>query len=651
MKLLSGTLIVILCVCAIGSGVASAADITADPTMLDSQWTVEKASCQPLTLKTVEGLVQLAQIGKGEPHTAAWSPDGTMVALATGTGVHLFDGYTLELLAVLQSGYTMKIAWSQDSTLLALCVAASAGDEIQLWDVAAKEKRYGITQKRYVDDLYIDQQNNVLLVLGQQQMGTGQFGVLQYKAFLDHYNLKTGKNLAQSVGFAAEDQNLMKMSLSYNGGIVFGVGVEECYIWHAKGKLFYSAPVGFSMFAFSESSADLSVILDLMRPNSLQLIDRMAGKRTASVTLTKRVKEIALNEDTQELLLFTAKGYLVYDMETQKITADVSYYKNFGGTVFLSPDQSRVFQMYGAELRLVDLNAETQLGMQNGYEPRAEQVAISGSRLIAAKGSSYSDDTRLLLWDLDTLASLAVIKGKDCSDDITDIFFAPDETEFLTYNWGDTLVSVWNASDGTKTRDIALEAALYSANLSADGSTIAMGHGGYAGVLPYAGTGTENTFSVDSYVNSISLNEAGSKIAACDGTYLVVWDAIAQKELFYIGDDALVTSVLHDGGNMVAALYSGQDNNIVKMLDARTGKIMWTHKITDNYCEMQFSPDGSMLIISAYEDGLIFLNAETGQEVFTLQYDISDFSYSEDGCILATASSDGSIRLWGVPQE
>ena len=535
MKLLCGTLIVILCVCAIGIGAAVAADNTAEPTIPISQWTVDKASCQPITLANVEGLAQLAQIGKGEPHTAVWSPDGTMVALAAGTGVHIFDGYTLEWLAVLQSGYAMNIAWSQDSTLLAVCASPGDDDELQVWDVGTKQKRYSITQNRYVDDIYIDQQNNTLLVLGQQQMGTNQYGAAQYKAFLDKYNLQTGKNLSSSVSFTAEDQNLMNMSLSSNGGIVLGVSTKTYYIWHAKGKLFYTGTIGYPMYALWASNATTSVVIDLMKPNSLQLIDLQAGKKTKDITLPQRVKNVTLSGDAKDAILYTSKGYMLFNLETQEVTDTVSYYKNFGGTVFLSPDRSRVFQIYGAEMRLVDLNAETQLAVQDGYEARAEQVEISADRLIASRGSSYGGDIKLYLWDLDTLASVKVVKTKYLSDDISDILLAPDETEFLTYNWGDALLSVWNASDGSKIRDIALEADLYSAGLSADGSAIAIGHGGYAGVLPYDGTGAETTFYVNSFVNSVSLNEDGSRIAACDGTYLVVCNAETEKELFYIG--------------------------------------------------------------------------------------------------------------------
>lgn len=647
MRLLKGSIALFLFICIVGFGFACAEQAEASSSA-GSGWIADPAACIPVTLDNVTALTQLVQIGKGEPHTAAWSPDGTMVALATGTGVHLFDGYTMELLAALQSGYTTKMAWSQDGTLLALCSSASAGDEIQVWDVTSMEKKYSITQKRSIEDLYIDQKNNSLVALGQQQSGNGQYNEPLYKAFLDVYNLKTGKKKDDSVAFVAEDKGLMNLSLSNNGGIVFGAGLKKCYIWHAKGKLFYSGSIVMPMNAFSVSDASISVILDLMKSNSIQIIDRKTGKKTSDVALPKRVKEMELNEETQELILYTSKGYVVYNLETQEITADVSFYKNFGGTVFLSPDRSRVFQIYGAELRLVDLTAETQLGVQIGYEARAEQVAVSNDRLAASKGSSYNNDTQLLLWDLNTLASIAVIKGKECSEDISDVFFTPDGSELITYDWGEANLNIWNAADGSRSRDISLDADIYSANLSADGSTIAIGHGGFAGYLPFTGTGSENTFYVESFVSSVSLSENGDKIAACDGTFLVVWDAVAQTELFYIGDEALGAAVICDDGEKVAALYSGQDGYIVKMVDANTGKILWTHKISDKYCDMCFSPDGSMLAISAYQDGLIFLNADTGKEIFPLQYTVSDFSFSKDGRFIVTASSDGTIRLWGI---
>lgn len=651
MKLRNVILVSMVVICMIGFDYVGVAGQTANPSDSVSEWTADYRSCPAVTLDNVTALTQLAQIGNGEPHTVAWSPDGEVIALATGAGVHLFNGHTLQLTGILQSGYTKTMVWSGDGSLLALCASASAGDEIQVWDISTMEKKYSIAQKRTNSALYIDQEKNTLRTLGQQQTGTNQYGAPQYKAYLDTYNLKTGKKKEDSVGFTEKNKGLLNLSLSAKGTVVFGAGISEMYLWSAKGKLIYSASLSYPMYAFSVSGSDVSVVLDLINMKNLQIIDRVSKAKTSDVALPKSAGKMELNEDTQELLLYTQTGYLLFGLETNEILSDVSFCEKYTGDYWISGDRSRLVQIDNGTIKLFDLLTETLLGEQGGYDDRAWQVAISSNRLAAAKGTVWDRNTRLILWDLDTMESLAVTGAPEFSATISDVFFLPNETELVTYASGESTIKVWNAFDGVKTRDIELEGHLVSAKISAYGTVMAVGYGGVVGVFPLSDTSAETSFYMDSFVSSISLNNKGSRIAACDGLCLVVWDAELQSEVLTIVDDDVVAPVLSADGEQVAVLYSGDDGYIVKMLNVSMGKSIWKHTLTDNYQYMCFTPDGSMLAISAYEDGLIFLNTETGKEVYSLPYSMSDFSFSQDGRLLVTASSDGTIRVWGVTIE
>ncbi|MFH1512730.1 MAG: WD40 repeat domain-containing protein, partial [Bacillota bacterium] len=413
--------------------------------------------------------------------------------------------------------------------------------------------------------------------------------------------------------------------------------------------LIYSAPLAYPMYALSVSGADVSVILDLTRLNSLQIIDRAAKTKVSDTALPKNVGRMEMNDETQELMLYTQTGYILYSLETQEILANVSFREMYAGSIWISSDKSRLVQIGNGAIRLVDLATETLLGEQDGYDDRAWQVAVSGNRLAAAKGAVWERDTRLILWDLDTLESVAVVGAPEFSATISDVFFLPNETELITYASGEEMLKVWNASDVSKNRDIDLTGQVLSAGLSADGAVLAVGYGGVVGVLQLPGASAETSFYMDSFVSRLSLSANGNRIAACDGWLLVVWDAASQSDAFAIADDDVVAPALTPDGERVAALYRGEDGYLVKMIDVGTGKTVWKHTLTDNYQHMCFAPDGSMLAVSAYDDGLIFLNAETGKTVYTLAYSVSDFAFSKDGRFVITASSDGSVRLWGIP--
>lgn len=653
MKLWSGLLAAVLCICTVVSGSAdSAADTSgAGTAVIVSEWTADPATCQPITPDTVKGLVQLAQIGKGEPITAAWSPDGETIAMAAGTGVHLFDGHTLEPLGILPSGYTKTVAWSQDCSLLALSASGDAGDEIQLWDVAAGEKKFSIKQKRTISGLYVDQDNKALVALGWQVAGRTSFNSPLYKAYLDTYSLKSGKKQKDSVSFESADKGLLNLSLSAKGTVVFGAGIKELYLWNAKGKLLYSAPVSYPMSALSASGADSTVILDLTSFKKLQIIDHASKAKAADIALPESVARMELNEDTQELQLYTKSGYTLFSFATQEVAPVVPFGQTYAGSVRLSGDKTRLFQMDGAALRLYALADNSLLGEQTGYDDRAWQVAVGGGRLAASKGNVGRKNARLVLWDLASLAPITEISAPEINAALSDLFFLPGETELLTCADQGTSLKLWNAADGSKNREIALDGQAYGAAISADGAVLAAGFSGPVEYMPLADTGTVRSFYLNSPVYSISVSADGNRIAGCDGTFLVVWDAVSETEVLFVMDENLAAAALSADGERIAVLYSGEDGYVAKMKTVSTGKNLWTRTLANRFEAMCFTPDGQMLAVSAYEGGVTFLNAETGKPAFTLAGNIGDFSFSQDGRLIVSASSDGTVRLWGVPQE
>jgi len=490
-----------------------------------------------------------------------------------------------------------------------------------------------------------------LVALGWQLAGRTSFNSPLYKAYLDTYSLKSGKKQKDSVSFESVDKGLLSLSLSAKGTVVFGAGLKEMYLWTAKGKLIYSAPISYPMSALSVSNADLSVILDLTALKNLQVIDHMSKAKAADVALPESAARMELNEETQELLLYTKTGYTLFNLATQEILPGAPFGETYTGSVWLSGDRSRLFQIDGATLRLYALADNSLLGEQTGYDDRAWQVAVSGNRLAASKGNAGDKNTRLTLWDLETLAPIAETGAPEINAALSDMFFLPGETELLTCADQDSKLKIWNAADGSKNRDITLDGQAYSAAISADGAVLAVGFSGPVDIMPLADLSSVSSFFLNSVVYSLSLSGNGSRIAGCDGTFLVVWDAASESEAFFVMDENLAAAALSADGERVAALYSGEDSYTVKMKTVATGKNLWSRTLTNRFEAMSLTPDGQMLCVSAYQDGLAFLNAETGKPVYTLAGNIGDFSFSEDGRFIVSASSDGTVRLWGVPQE
>lgn len=604
-------------------------------------------SCLPLTVANIGELSQVVQIGQGEPHDVLFSPDGEMIALASGSGLHLFDGRSLERIATFLSGYTSDAVWSADSSLIAVSSESGGNDQIQLWDVQTEELILSIDQERSISTIWIDGENGKLLALGQQKTGTDRYGVPSYCAYLDTYRFTDGKR-ESSVSFKADDGNLMNMSLSPGGQVVFGAGLEELYFWNFSGKLLYSAPVSSPMYALGVSNGTLAAILDLTQPDHLQIIDLSSKQEIANITIDARAGKMDMDAVAEKLRLYTSEGYVIYDLATQQKEESIVFPENLSGSKRISNDLTRLVQLDDGQLNLVEVSSGATLGTQDGFVERAWQVAVGSDCLAAGKGSVWDGDTRLMLWDLNTLEETTTIDSPEFSATITDLCFLPGEESLLSFALGEDTVKFWNAADGSSEGSMSFQSKAYSIALSGDGTTLAVGFGGFIEIWPLKGDAATRQFAMNSFVTNVSISQDGSRVAACDGSLLVVWDAAKNLDLFGFYDDAAVAPVLSPDGRYVAISYFDGDTYSVSTYNVDSGAELWNFSMGENYQHMCYSPDGSMLAISAYADGLIFLNAENGEAINTLEYNTSDFSFSGNGELIATASSDGSIRVWGV---
>ena len=80
----------------------------------------------------------------------------------------------------------------------------------------------------------------------------------------------------------------------------------------------------------------------------------------------------------------------------------------------------------------------------------------------------------------------------------------------------------------------------------------------------------------------------------------------------------------------------------------------WTESVLIPYAadakHIDFTADGSLIAIGGEATGLVVVaDAATGEELYSItdhQGDVTDLDFSEDGSLLLTASTDGTIRLW-----
>lgn len=602
---------------------------------------------QVLGRDNIAGLTLLHQIGKGEPHEILWSPDGETVALATGDGVHLFDGHSLQPLGILTSGYSLYPSFSTDSSLLAVCSSGN-NQSIQLWDVKEQRLIREIKQDRRLSALHIDQQKDELLALGQKNIGYDKYGVALYKGYLDTYALKTGKRKS-SAAFQSSNKQLMRLTLCPGGRTIFMTGIYDYAFLDYKGKPLYTGTLSFAMGSFGAANAGKAAFMTHLQPGVIRLIDLKTGKETGSIPLKGGVTGITLDETGEALQFYTSRGWQAHSLATGELLEQVPFSEYADISTRLSPQKDRVATLADDRLLLAGLDGGAVLGEQGGFLPRAWQAAVSGESLAAAKRSADNQKITVHLWHLSdggaTAGGVITLSGTDAPN----LAFSPDSSRLALLPSGDSAVVFLHMPGGTKDREFELKGTSYDACMSADFNTMMAGFSGSVEVWPAGGNAPLMKAYMNSFINSVSLSADGHRAAACDGGMVTVWDVSGQERLLDISSNDLYTCALSPDGATVAAALRTKKGYSIKLYDVETAKVLWTCALGENFQELLFSPDGSLLAASGYEDGLVFINPEKGKRVFTLDHSTADFSFSPDGRLIVTTSSGGTLSVWGVP--
>lgn len=629
-----------------------------------------------------------ARLGKGKIKGINVSADNTQIAIASATGVWIYDTQTGEGLTLLNDHITptAKVTFSPDGKL----IATGSGNKIIIWDrdtgtLLKSFKR----ENSVIYTLKITDDNRTLICKG--------YGSIQL------WDIPTGKKeefeAKSSKGFNAELAHILgrrvtaidlHINKNTNEGIL-AVGNEKGEIRLEDvntGQLLKILQRRTGDYVFQLAfSPDGTMLVSNSDEQPLHLWDVTSGKLIKTLTQKPRLTSIIeFSNDGKTLACQTSSEKVeLWDLDTQtrQVTLDEL------DVLAFSPDSKIVA---GAnrkgEIKVWDPNTGDEMSSFNTKH-------IQNFDLLA-----YSSDTNTLVsghaktikvWDtfnftqqserisFDIFPSALVFSHKDRIVTIAEQF-TYFKIKGLKTAYEENLsskLSVWKTDNEDELQQLPVESRRregtdpgkrYGSSTSGSNGVVAFSNNGYmlAAVLNEDRATKHYRFTIHLWaipfekshailkghtakINTIVLTPDGKTLASgSDDATIRIWDTSTGNQLFSLPSDKTRVLAISADGKILAS--SNAEN--IKLWDISTGTQLKFLKLEDDYVtKLAISPDSSMLTSGNHDGKIRLWDIGTGNEltVFKGHFDKVDaLSFSTDGKTLASGSYDGAIFLWNL---
>ena len=333
----------------------------------------------------------------------------------------------------------------------------------------------------------------------------------------------------------------------------------------------------------------------------------------------------------------------------------------FVSSICFSPDSSRLVVGHGDDddlfgeiifgtARVLDTRTGTKLLELDADHREVERIAMSPDGTLVATGNS---DGTIRLWNLQTEAIIRTLAGH--SDAITGLQFTPDGARLISgsadqsvrmWNFHDSFGDSYTVRDFAEIPDVTIsddgltlevvddsgtvkhwdilsrqwmvsfpnQAATSFTATSNDSKTYARTVDGDQTVYCRGAKTGRLEWSVQSHVSGFDVSKDRSRLVTV-GQENVVWDTTTRRKLQTLpkrSDYEHLVKFSPDGKNVA---ISG-DSGTIRLYEAKSGTELWNFTVDSGFPSMQFSEDGSRIVVEAMLGSAVkILNAKSGEEV------------------------------------
>jgi len=342
----------------------------------------------------------------------------------------------------------------------------------------------------------------------------------------------------------------------------------------------------------------------------------------------------------------------LWDTASGDMVAELTGHDNAIWDVAYSCNGSHVFSA-SADGTIIGWNAESgeQDHLYAGHDGpvwtvEAECNTNGNARLLTA-----SEDGTMILWDLETDEILE--RFEEAHDDIiTDVVFSPDGTRIYSVS-EDTKVLMRDltedgrwvefGSPGTRHTEGVITVAI-----SPDGAYLLTGSKDNRAILWDTSLGV-NTDTLNGHIGTVTTSAFSTDgnhmlTAAQDGT-MRLWDVHNGAQLYAysgIGDNVWSVTFSPNGQYVIA-------NNDMNLIEIGTGEVIRNYASEIPVNNVDFSPDGTLLVGATDDGPVIIWDVETAEEL--LRYEehtaITETAiFTPDGQHVISGGGNAELRMW-----
>lgn len=327
---------------------------------------------QVITADNADQVVELQRLGLGSVTELNISPDDSMLAVASTTGMRVYDLNTFELLFGIDDNWTESVDWSPDSQKL---VSGHRDGTINIWDIETGE----ITNNIKTDSSIFESKfESVAWSPDGNKIASNEYTSIyiwdaKTLEILTEYNILTWGSMEW---------------LSDNKHLSIHTGYSLFFLDTQTGEEYkdnFQSIIGDDQFIMGISTGAIVVIYN------------KEGFKTISGDGFSKANSLIEWEET----LFSTYGQLIkYNLTTKEETLIMEYDSNKFSVLMEWTSDLSIFVSGGiyGELTLVDLSTSETLGTIPGYYCCFEKMAWSpkNNQLSYSTGTS---EQNLFIWD------------------------------------------------------------------------------------------------------------------------------------------------------------------------------------------------------------------------------------------------------------